>query len=147
MSDPTKRSPGSPQIDRRAFIAGGVATAAAAVIGPVAVAHAAEDDHVTSLICATVDEHVSPRSFNARAIPTGHQFRVKLAPGARVRNGAGTAHKLKDFRQGQSVGVVPPPGTPEVNAATVGDDGPVQATAVVELMVGSISDIINRADD
>lgn len=146
MSDLTHRPMRSSGIDRRTFIAGGAATAAVAAFGPAAVAHA-EEDAVTSLICATVDEHISPRAFNALAVPTGHKFRVNLAPGARVRNGAGTAHKLKDFSNGQTVGIVPPAGTPEVNAATVGNDGPVKATAVVELFVGSISDILNRAED
>lgn len=144
MSEPTQKSRG---IDRRHFVAGGVAAAAANVIAPGnAVAHHDEDGGISEVVCATVEEHVSVRSMDALALPTGRRFRVELEPHPWLANGDGSARQLSDFPEGQSV-VVLLPAPAEVDAATVGESGPVRAKGVVQLVVGTRRDIRGRTHD
>jgi len=133
-------------IDRRTLVVGGAAVAAGAIVGAPGAALAHEDGHgLAYVICATVGEHISPTAMNARAIPTDRQFRVDLLPGARIANAAGTAHRLEHFRPGDSIAIVLPEPAP-VDAATVGDDGPIAAAGVVQLKIGTRSQIADRDD-
>ncbi|HEX6023046.1 MAG TPA: hypothetical protein VFZ00_13685 [Solirubrobacter sp.] len=99
------------------------------------------------MICARVGDQVTDTALEALATPTDHRFQVDLLPGARIANGAGTAHRLTDFRPGQTVVIQVPEHTPQADATTVGDSGPVLATGVVELILGTRASIRDRAGD
>jgi hypothetical protein len=141
MSEPTRRSR---TIDRRQFVAGGLAATAASLLGPASAS--AHEEVLSDVICATVGDDVSAWSMDALAMPTGHRFDVDLEPDSWIANGDGTAHRLSDFSEGQPVVVLLPERGP-TDAATVGDDGPVRARGVVELVVGTRADIRGRARD
>lgn len=132
MSEPR---PVSRAVDRRHFLAGGVAATAASLLGADGAAARAQE--TSDAICATVGDRVSQRSLNAVALPRGRHFRVELEPDAQRPSG---------LRAGQPV-VVHLAEPAATNAATVGADGPVRARGVTGLVVGTRADIQGRASD
>jgi hypothetical protein len=132
MSEPR---PVSRAIDRRHFVAGGVAATAASLLG--AGRADAHEEVMSDAVCATFGDWISNSSLNAAAMPTGRPFRAVLERGAR---------RPSHLREGQPVAVqlVEPA---EVDAATVGADGPVRARRVTGLIVGTRADIQGRAID
>ena len=132
MSEPSQVSGA---VDRRDFLTGGMAAAAASLIG--AGEAAAHTGVPSDGVCATLNGRVSDSSFDATAL-RGRRFRVELEPGAAQPSG---------LERGDSIFVqLAHPGH-ETNAATVGQDGPVRARGVTPLVVGTRADISYRASD